>query len=286
MFKLIKFELYKMSRRPRTYIGILAFIVINFLVALGIAKTGLGDIANYGANATAGLQIVGSPKNAVFVLWSVVGSFFSGPFLIMLLPFFTAMVFGEIYAGESLDGSFRTLLSRPVSRQAVISAKIIASIIYTIVLLLVLGLSAYIIGWVWFGRGDLIATGTLFHPMLAIYPESEALVRVLMCLGMNLLYLLCVGMIAFFISVWLSNPIGAIGGSVMLSITTVIISGIPYFKNIKDYFFGSHALDGQIMFFNPLPIKEIHTSIVVLGIYIIVFGLLSYLSILRKDIVA
>ena len=286
MLRLIKFELIKMSKRPRTYIGFAALIAINFLVALGIAKTGLGEMANFGANASAGLKIIGSPKNAVFVLWSVVGSPFSGPFLIMLLPFFTAMIFGEIYAGENLDGSFRTILSRPVSRQAVMSAKIIASTIYTIVLLVVLGLSAYVIGWVWFGRGDLVATGTLFHPMLAIYPEGEALLRVLMCFGINLLYLLCVGMIALFVSVWLSNPIGAIGSAIMLSLTTVIISSIPYFKNIKDYLFGSHALDGQIVFLNPIPVGEIYTSIIVLGIYILVFGLLSYLFIIRKDILA
>ena len=54
-----------------------------------------------------------------------------------------------------------------------------------------------------------------------------------------------VGMVAFFISVWLNNALGSIGGSMMLLFTMLIIGAIPYFKPIQDYLFTSHLFVGS-----------------------------------------
>lgn len=200
MLRKIGFELYKMSRRPRTYLGYSAFLLINLFVMLGLKYGNLGS--EFGGNraGTAGFGVVGSPVNAEFMSWIVIGSPIASAIVVMFMPFFVCLVFGEIFGGEVAEGTLRTALARSVSRSSLFSAKFLASIIYAITLPFFLGASAYVIGLVFFGHGGLMATGTLEHPIVAWYPSWTAIWRLalgclLMCAGAT-----TVGMVAFFIS--------------------------------------------------------------------------------------
>ncbi len=279
------FELYKMSRRPRSYTGFAAFLFVNICVLLGAKYGNFGELVANG-NTAEGLQIVGSPLNAEFMAWLVVGSPISGPILVMWLPFFVSLVLGETFAGEHTEGTLRTLLTRPVSRGSVFVAKFVSSVIYTIALVLFLGASAYVIGTIFFGTGGLLATGTFDHPMIAWYTRGDGLARLALGYGLSLVVVLTVGMFAFFISIWLSNPLGAIGGGIMLQFATFIMSQIPYFEPIKPYLFGGYMMVGQTAFLDPIPWAEIRSGLLCLGAYIFVLLAASALIFRRKDILS
>lgn len=285
MIRQIGFELYKMSRRPRTYLGFAAFALINFFVMIGLKYGHLDWMGTHQAAHT-GFGVVGSPVNAEFMAWLAVASPLAGMILIMFMPFFTCLVFGEIVGGEVADGTLRTVLCRPIGRTGFFAAKFVASMIYALCLALFLGISAYLIGLVVFGRGGLMVSGTFENPMVAWYPEGSGLARlglgyVLMSAGA-----ITVGMIAFFISNWLHNSLGAIGGAIMLLFTALIVGEIPYFKPIKDYLFSTHLLMGQKAFWDPIPWHEIAFSLKCLGVYVAALFVVSLAIFRRKDVLA
>jgi ABC-2 type transport system permease protein len=285
MIRQTGYELYKMSRRPRSYTGFAAFLVANFLVMLGAKYGGFAELfAQHSAGAT--LEIVGSPLNAEFMAWLIVGSPLSVSILIMWLPFFVSLVLGETFAGEHIDGTLRTLLTRPVARGSVFAAKFVSSLVYTTALVAFLGLSAYAIGAIVFGAGGLLSTGTLMHPMLGWYAHGEAIARLGLAYSLTLMVALTAGMFAFFISIWLSNPLGAIGGGIMLQFSTFIMGEIGYFQPIRPYLFGAQMMVSQKAFLDPIPWGEIGASIACLGAYVIVLLIASAVIFRRKDILA
>ncbi|MCE5199945.1 MAG: ABC transporter permease subunit [Armatimonadota bacterium] len=289
MLRQIGFEIFKMSRRPRTYLGTAAFALICIAVMLGMKYGDVGSMVTSQA-AGQGFGVVGSPANAEYMAWMVVASpFVAMPILTMFMPFFVALVFGEIFAGESTDGTLRALLSRPVTRGSVFAAKLAACFVYVLGLVFSLGVLAYIIGLIFFGHGGLMAVTfadrtTYTSPMLAWFTEGDGLNRLALGYLLTTVAMSVVGMIAFFIGVWLNNALGAIGGSIMLLFTMFVIGEIPYFKPIREYLFSSHLVVGQRAFVDPIPWKDIGSSLVCLGIYLAVLVMASGLVFRRKDI--
>jgi|GEM_PF-630843 len=285
MLRLIGIELFKMSRKPRTYLGFAAFLVIDILLLLGLKYGGIEGIMDQGV-ASQGVQMVGSPINAVFFAWFVVGSPFALPIVTVWIPFFTSIVSGEIMAGEHSDGTLRALLTRPVSRLSLLWAKLAACLIYGVLLVFFLGGVAYLFGWIWFGRGGLTATGSFTQPMLVWFQESEGIRRVAMAYLLTTMFSTTVACIALFISVWLNNAVGAIGGTMMLTFMLAILGEIPYFQVIKPYLYTTYVFIGQKAFMDPIPVADIHQALITLGIYIATFITLSAVIFRRKDILA
>jgi len=274
-----------MSQRPRTYLGFAAFALINFFVMIGLKYGHLEWMGTHEAVRT-GYTVTGSPANAEFMAWLVVGSPLAGMILIMFMPFFICLVFGEIVSGEVAEGTLRTVLCRPIRRSSLFAAKVAASMIYGMCLVLFLGVSAYLLGWAFFGRGGLLAGGTFEHPMVAWYGQGPALARLCLSYVLTAVGATTVGMIALFISNWLHNSLGAIGGAIMLLFTALVIGEIPYFKPIKDYLFSTHLLMGQKAFADPIPWHEVAYGLKCLAIYIAALFAVSLAMFQRKDVLA
>lgn len=285
MLRQIGVEFYKMVRKPRTYLGFAAFLIIDVLVLLGLKYGGIGGIMEHGASMN-NMQVSGSPINAVFFAWLLVGSPFAFPISTVWMPFFTCVVSGEIVAGEYSDGTLRALLTRPVSRVSILMAKFIACIVYCLALAFFLGIVAYIMGWIWFGRGGLVALGTMSEPMIVWFQESEGLRRVAMAYLLTTAFAAVITSIALFISVWLNNAIGAIGGTMMLTFLLALVGEIPYFHLVKPYLYTTYVFLGQNVFLDPVPMDKINRGLVTLGIYAAVFVCLSLLIFRRKDVLA
>ncbi|MCL5105211.1 MAG: ABC transporter permease [Armatimonadetes bacterium] len=285
MARQIRFELFKIAKRPRSYLGFAAFALINFFTLLGVKYGGIGHMAASQASGR-GFEVIGSPVNAELMAWTAIGSPMAIPILSMFLPFFIALVFGEIFAGESAEGTLRTLLTRPITRSSLLTAKFAASVIYAFALVGFVGVSAYIMGSIAFGRGGLMTVGKFDDPMIAYYPQGQALIRLALAYMLTGIGMTALGMIAFFISTWLNNSLGAIGGAVMLLFAMFIVGEIPYFHSIKDYLLSTNLLVGQNAFLDPIPWNEIRASVVYLGVYIAVLFSASMLTFRGKDILA
>jgi ABC-2 type transport system permease protein len=286
MFRLLWFELYKMYNRPRSYVGFFGFLLVCFFTVLGMRYGGAEGFfsgSEFGSQMGAG-EVVGSPLNAEFVAWALVGSPFAVMIITVMLPIFVCLVFGEIYAGENGDGTIRAVFASPVTRTRVFFSKLIASVLYCLTLLAFLAVTAYLMGWAAFGRGGLMALAGFEEPMLAWYSQPEAISRLLFGYALTIAPALTVGSISYFISIWLGNAIGAMGSAIMLLIVMGVVGVIPYFSEVKPYFFSSYMFLGVRAFIDPIPWPEIRQGLTVLGVYTVVCLGASLVILRRKDI--
>ena len=72
-----------------------------------------------------------------------------------LLPLMTAIVAGDIFASEDHHGTWKTILTRSVSRSSFFAAKTVAALGFAVVVVLLLGFSTIVSSVVIGGHGDL-----------------------------------------------------------------------------------------------------------------------------------
>ena len=143
---LLKWELYKLYRRPSSYIGFILCLVFCAVTLIGFGWTQYRGKQVQGLKLDAG-QYLNGPFFANFVLNI---AFFA------LLPLVVATVAGNQLSGEAKDGTLRAMLVRPPSRTLVYLAKATASLLWLELVIVFLILLALLIGHVAYGGGDLL----------------------------------------------------------------------------------------------------------------------------------
>ena len=133
---MIRVELVKLARRPRSWVAIALLCLLPILVAVFVAVT----------------HVVPPPGQGPTLLSTVLsnGELFPAAALAIVLPIFlpvaVAVVAGDAIAGEASSGMLRYLLARPVGRTRLLVAKLISVI-------------AYVLFAVDRGRADLVRAG-------------------------------------------------------------------------------------------------------------------------------
>ena len=129
---MIRVELSKMLRRPRTWVIILGLNLLPTVVAVLLAVTDLGPQPGEG------------PAFLSAVLTD--GTLFPLAALAMVLPLFmpvaVAVVAGDAVAGEAQAGTLRYLLTRPVGRARLLVAKLVSVIAFVLLAVVVVPSSA------------------------------------------------------------------------------------------------------------------------------------------------
>ena len=133
---MIRVELAKLFRRPRTWISMVLTCALPFMVAVFITITHLAPPPGQGsAFLSAVLQN---------------GELYPAAALALVLPVFlpvaVAVVAGDSIAGEAAGGTLRYLLVRPVSRTRLLVAKLISVIAYVLLVVLAVTFTAYATG--------------------------------------------------------------------------------------------------------------------------------------------
>ena len=119
---MIRVELVKLMRRPRSWVSVALLCGLPALVAVFVVVTHLAPPPGQG------------PALLSAVLSS--GSLFPAAALAIVLPVFlpiaVAVVAGDSIAGEAGTGMLRYLLARPVGRTRLLAAKLAALIAYVL----------------------------------------------------------------------------------------------------------------------------------------------------------
>ena len=145
---MIRVELVKLVRRPRSWVSILLLCGLPVLVAVFVAVTHLAPPPGQG------------PALLSAVLSS--GPLYPAAALAIVLPIFlpvaVAVVAGDSIAGEAGAGTLRYLLARPVGRTRLLVAKLITLIAYTLSAVILVAVTAYLTGIALFGAQPVAAT--------------------------------------------------------------------------------------------------------------------------------
>lgn len=278
MINLIRIELYKIFKKVRSYIGFIAIAVLVPVIQIALYLEGENILNFLTQNLRQSFFFVGNFLNGYLIAFIVLGS------LMIHIPFLITLVTGDLLAGEATSGTYRMLLTRPVSRTKILTAKFIAGQIYTHSLVLWLALISMGLGVLIFGVGELI----VITDNITIFAKDDILWRFALAYGFGALSMSVVASLSFLFSSLVENSIGPIISTMAIIIVFIIISSINvnFFESIKPYLFTNYMQHWRYFFEDPLDSTEIIKSGIILFGHIVVFFTATLFIFRKKDILS
>jgi ABC-2 type transport system permease protein len=223
-------EVIKMSARKRTYIGFAAFVAIEVALLL-MLRTDAGR-----RNFTTLMADNGLAESAYFS-WLTVGQFIRNWTIFLLAGIYLSLVLGDIVAKETEEGSFRLLLSRPVSRLRILALKYGAGQIYTALLVFFVSVTAFGVGLIQQGPGGNLLVWSPFvgRPLFAMLDGTHAYWRTLLNFPFLVLSLSTISAIAFMFSCFRIKPATAAIMGVSIVIVDFLLAQLPIADAYQPY---------------------------------------------------
>ena len=244
MWNLLQIELFKIFKKPRTYLAFAIIAAFIFLIQLGLYVNGkdwmkfmmgsLDETMNIDYN-----KLVNGYAVCFFVL----------NLLLVHVPILVALVAGDVVSGEASMGTLRLLAAKPVSRTQIILAKYLATAVYVFALLFWIAIISLIISIAVFGQNDLVVAKT---SGLQLIEANDIVWRYFCAFGFAFIAMMVVAAISLLLSVMSENSIGPIVATVGIIIVCTLISEmeIPiYQKYIKPYLFTTYMLGWKGFFY-------------------------------------
>jgi ABC-2 type transport system permease protein len=279
MWQLTGIELFKIFKKPRTYIAFAAIAAIIFLVQLALYVDGGAYLDFVMRSVNTAFIVEGKMMNGYFIFFVILQT------LLVHVPLLISLVAGDMVAGEANMGTLRLLVTKPLSRTSLMLAKFFAASVYTILLLSFMAILGLFGSIAIFGTSDLMVFKS---DMLVLFDRSDVLWRYGAAYGFAALSMITVAALAFLFSVFAENSIGPIiaAMSVIIVCTILTTMDIPFFNALKPYLFTNHMLNWKGFFDRPVDYREVLKSALVLLAHIVFFVSLAIYVFRKKDILS
>jgi ABC-2 type transport system permease protein len=280
----IRVELVKLVRRPRSWVSIVLLCGLPVVVAVFVAVTHIAPPPGQG------------PALLSEVLSS--GTLYPAAALAIVLPIFlpvaVAVVAGDAIAGEASAGTLRYLLARPVGRTRLLAAKLITLIVYTLSAVLLVAGTAYLTGIILFGSKPIAATpGGLTTSNIASAATSlsgtamsptDIALRTIGAISFIAVSMLGVGAIALFLSTITDSALGAALGALAALITSEVLVTLNAASTVDPYLPTRYWLAWVDFFRDPIVWRNIERGFAVQAIYVVVFLGAAWAHFATKDV--
>ena len=248
MWTLLKIELFKISKRPRTYISFAAILAIVMIFQFSFKADGENymNLMLQGINDSFQLDKQNA-MNGYFMCYIILNT------LLVQIPILVALIAGDAISGEANMGTLRLVLTKPISRQELLLAKFYASIIYTIILLLWMAILSLGLSLIIFGSGDMLifrVSGEVSQIMQIT--SDDILWRYIAAFAYAALALTVIVSVAILLSLFAENSIGPIITTICIVLVFTIVSNmnVPLIdKHIKPYLFTSYLVGWKGFFY-------------------------------------
>jgi len=278
----IRVELVKLARRPRSWVSIALLCGLPVLVAVFVAVT----------------HIAPAPGQGPTLLSAVLsnGSLFPAAALAIVLPIFlpvaVAVVAGDAVAGEASSGMLRYLLARPVRRTRLLAAKLIALIVYVLLAVVTVAVTSYLTGRLLFGNrpvaltqsGGITASNVATSLSGTAMTPAEVLIRTLGAVAFIAVSMLGVGAIALFLSTITDSSLGAALGALAALVTSEVLVALNAAAAVSPYLPTRYWLAWVDFFRQPILWRNIDRGFAVQGVYVLVFLAAAWANFASKDI--
>ena len=220
-----RIEMYRQLKRKRTAIAYLFVVSLPVLVAIAVKfgpSGNSGGPTRLGSGTTdlIGLATIGASNFTVTMLY------FATPFLLVTV---IALFNGDTVASEASWSTLRYLLASPVPRARLLLQKIKVSLSLSVVAVLIMPISSWIVGAIAFGIKPLQS------PLGATFTNPIAISRIAIITVYIAISLMFVAGLAFYLSVRTDAPLGAVGVAVAVSILLSILDTITALGKIRDW---------------------------------------------------
>ncbi|OLY91354.1 ABC-2 type transport system permease protein [Cnuella takakiae] len=279
MWQLTSIELFKIFKKPRTYISFVAIASIILLVQLALYVDGETYLSFVMQSVNETFSIEGKRLNGYFVCYTILQT------LLVHVPLLIALVAGDMLAGEANMGTLRLLASKPISRSGLVLSKFAATTVYTIALLVFMAALSLGLSILLFGTSDLMVFKS---DMLLILSQKDVLWRYFGAFGFAMLAMTTVASLAFLLSVFAENSIGPIIStmSIIILFTILTTMDIPLFNSLKPFLFTNHMLNWKGFFEDPVDYREVLKSAGILVAHIVLFLSVVIFVFRKKDILS
>jgi ABC-2 type transport system permease protein len=276
MITVLRVELLKIFSRWRTYIG---FIAVGMLVPIVVFAMQAEGSA-YFSFATQALQdafsFSGNLMNGYTVTYIILGS------LYVHVPLLVTLVAGDMLSGEATAGTYRLIVTRPISRGTIVTSKYLVSVLYANLLLLFLAVLSLGLGISLLGTGELVVV----RSQITILDRADVIWRFVAGFGFAALSMTTVASIAFLLSALVENSLGPVMTTMAIIIVFTIISAldVPILNAISPAFFTNHMNGWKLLFDDPVDWPRVLTSTAVLLAHCVASFTAVQVIIRRKDI--
>jgi len=276
---LVKIELFKIFKKWRTYIGFIAIGILVPLLHLAMYLEGQKSLDFVTRGLRDSFILVGNLLNGYWISYIILNA------LTIHIPFLVALVAGDLLAGEATAGTYRVLITRPVSRMQVVTSKFIAGIIYTSSLVLWLAIMSLVIGLIVFGTGELLV---MSPDAIIVFEKGDILWRFILAYGFAALSMSVVCSLSILFSSLVENAIGPIVATMAIIIIFIILSAfdVQILREIRPYLFTNYILQWREFFYAPINLEKIIKAILILSGHILIFFTATSIIFNRKDILS
>ncbi len=297
MWNLLQIELFKISKRPRTYIAFAAIAAIVMIFQFAFKADGESYMNLMMQNIQDNFELDKSKAiNGYFMCYIILNT------LLIQVPILIALIAGDAISGEANMGTLRLLLTKPISRTQLLLVKFFASFIFTVVLLIWMAIIALFLSMAIFGVDDMLifrAKGE--ESQILQITKDDILWRYFAAFGYAAIALTVIAALSILLSVFAENSIGPIVATVCIVIFFTIVSNLnmPIIdKNVKPYLFTSYLVGWKGFFYIGIndegqPIKgsienwgSIRKSLGILLAHIALFLGIAIAAFRKKDILS
>ena len=297
MWTLLKIELFKISKRPRTYISFAAILAIVLIFQFAFKADGENymNLMLQGINDSFQLDKQNA-LNGYFMCYIILNT------LLVQIPILVALIAGDAISGEANMGTLRLVLTKPISRQELLLSKFYASIIYTIILLTWMAILSLGLSLIIFGSGDMLIFRVSGEVSQIMQITSDDIIwRYIAAFAYAAVALTVIVSVAILLSLFAENSIGPIITTICIVLVFTIVSNmnIPLIdKHVKPYLFTSYLVGWKGFFYiattaEGIPIKGsienlyaiVKSTFILIG-HIVGLFLISVYLFNKKDILS
>lgn len=297
MWNLFQIELYKISRRPRTYIAFAAITAIIVIFQFAFKADGESYMNLLLQNVQDSFELDrGKAINGYFMCYIILNT------LLIQVPILIALIAGDAISGEANMGTLRLLLTKPISRTQIILVKFAASFVYTIALLIWMAVMALFVSLAIFGTDDMLIFRVKGdESQILQITQDDIMWRYFAAFAYAAVALTVIAALAMVLSVFAENSIGPIIATVCIVIVCTVVSNInvPIIdNNVKPWLFTSYLVGWKGFFYinsteEGIPIKgslenwpAIRNSLLILGAHIVLLLGIAIYAFRKKDILS
>ena len=297
MWNLLQIELFKISKRPRTYIAFAAIAAIVFIFQFAFKADGQSYMNLMLQSVKDSFDFERTKAiNGYFMCYIILNT------LLVQLPILVALIAADSISGEANMGTLRLLITKPISRTQLILVKFAAAAIFTILLLVWMAITSLFFSILIFGADDmLIFRSKGDESQILLITQDDVMWRYFAAFAYATVALTVIAALSLFLSIFADNSIGPIIATVCIVLVCTIISNInvPIIdKNVRPFLFTSYLVGWKGFFYiatteQGVPIKgsvenwpAIRNSLSILLLHIVVLVGASVVIFKKKDILS
>ena len=274
---MIRVELAKLFRRPRTYVVTALLCGLPFIVAVFLATTRIPPPPGQGGAFLSAVLSTGAlyPAAAMALVMPV------------FLPVSVAVLAGDAVAGEAATGTLRYLLIRPVGRTRLLVAKLVSLIVFVLFAIVAVLVTSYLTGVTLFGSepaaGVALPADVTSMSGVTITPAGLVL-RLLGTVAYIVVSMLGVAAIALFLSTVTDSALGAAMGALAVLVTSQVLVTLDAAAGIQPDLPTRYWLAWIDFFLDPVLWRDIERGVGIQLVYLVVLLGAAWANFMTRDV--